>query len=77
MEKNDRTKPGDHNGATTVPTSFPDIATCSVRKSEIEGCYECSNRWGGLCPHILLVGRQRYCNHATKLEIYVRTSGKP
>jgi len=75
MADHDETKRGERHLKATPPVSFPDAATCCVRKSKVEGSYECSNLWGGLCPHLLLVEHDRFCDHPTSHEIYLRTTG--
>jgi len=62
------------NSKAPVPESFPDIATCSAKLADWPEFYICLNSWGSFCPHVLLVERERYCNHPTKQEIYLRTT---
>ena len=55
-------------GLPEKPKSFPDAATCKVRRLVgTDGIYDCLGFWGAECPHMILFGGNRFCRHPDAL----------
>jgi len=53
----------DDAGARRIPEEFPDRQTCRVRRSILDGYFDCVSLWGARCSYCLMIGEQRFCRH--------------
>ena len=73
MARDADSKGVDRHLILTVPESFPDDATCGVKKAELDGYFICLNHWGCFCPFALMLDHGRFCDHSTNHEIFLHS----
>jgi hypothetical protein len=57
--------------APSAPRSFPDKATCHIKKSGVAGYFTCQNTWRRQCPHLLVVDEENFCRCPETMELPV------
>jgi hypothetical protein len=58
----------------TAPKSFPDKATCHIKKSGVAGYFTCQNTWRRQCPHLLVVDEEHFCRCPETVEFRAMTA---
>ncbi len=55
------------------PVTFPDSASCRVKRSNLDESFDCLNPWAWRCPHALQVADGYLCRHPANRELLVPT----
>ena len=58
------------------PKVFPDLATCRVKPSSLDGYFDCLSIWSSYCPHHLIFQSNRLCRHSTAAAMFARSEAE-